>query len=265
MTLFKILIPILTLISGLLQAGLDYKIQDRNSKLYRVLSFIFISTMIISTCLVIYFLNEEDKETKKLTTIINDISNKTYEAIKNAKDREKRAQDDNKALQDKLSVLSNKLDPIIVLAKNRYPLIDEEKAILKLITDLKSVQDQISPRQLTATQKEILIKMLSSRKGTFLIVASYVFDPESKDYGDQLSTAIKKAGWNVTHYKSSTNDFNGISISCISSRQILSPGYVELNAALKAAGINLKTIQIRQNSIVGSLPDGSILLAIGRK
>ncbi len=190
---------------------------------------------------------------------------KTSSEIKKAEGREKRAQEDSKILKDKLTALNAKLDPIIELAKTRYPNIEEDKALSKLILDFQKIKKQVEPRTLTPKQRKNLISTLKSEGRRKVIVASFLFDPESKSFGDQLSLVFKDANWKVSHYKSSVNEFEGVVVTCITAKQEALPGYNTLVNALKTAGVKISNAQIREKTIPAALPEGTLLVVVGRK
>jgi len=150
----------------------------------------------------------------------------------------------------------SEVDRQINEAQQRVEAQQEEFEQLKAAT---------APREISDAQKSVLKNALSKLPPRGIIVASFAMDPESGDYGSQISAALQECGWQAELRKSSLNDFRGIGISCVTAKGQPLPGYGELISAFQSAQITMEPMRPRDKSIGGKLPEGSILILVGRK
>jgi hypothetical protein len=131
--------------------------------------------------------------------------------------------------------------------------------------ELASLRDRTAPRQLSPMQEDILLEKLRGVQAAPVIVSAYTEEDESAVYAQQIATALRRAGWNVTFNKSSMNDFKGVCLGTVNLMRKPLAGLHELAEALSAARIDLHQRDIAADSIAGPLQDGSLLVVVGRK
>ncbi|WP_411728667.1 hypothetical protein [Methyloglobulus sp.] len=162
----------------------------------------------------------------------------------------------------------------VVAGVGRYYVDRQEK---KMVVDTQNVETEkqrrgferlkaeTAPRKISDEQRVNLKKALLQTSGSNVIVASFMVDSESGDYADQIDSVLREAGWVSTVRKTSLNDFKGLGITCVTAKQQALSGYSELVASFSSEGIRMEPYQAREKSISGNLPDGTILIVIGRK
>lgn len=127
------------------------------------------------------------------------------------------------------------------------------------------LEERVAPRSLDKEKRTALVKALSADPHHRVVIASLMVDPESANYGDLLEGVLKEANWDVTHVKDSLNDFKGISLFCVTTYERPLPGYQTLLLAIQGAGMNLQTVPVCPKSIGADLPEGTLLILVGRK
>jgi hypothetical protein len=149
----------------------------------------------------------------------------------------------------------------------RIAIENQVQELEKQKKEFERLRSEIEPRRISNDQHNTIKYVLSTapKCPKLVVVASFMMDTESRDYGDQIGAVLREAEWEVNVYKTSLNDFKGIGITCITAKQQPLPGYFELVNAMKLAEIKVDPYEVRDNSIGGALPEGTILIVVGRK
>lgn len=148
------------------------------------------------------------------------------------------------------------------LRNAKHELTHELENMKSEMSDLKVIA---SPRELTEAEEKIILATLSDVKPTTVVISAYAFDDESAGYATQIGAVLRKAHWEVYFNKASMNEFKGITVTSFKKPFQELPGQRELAKAFLAAGLRLRQIRVRPDSIAGPLQDGAILIVVGSK
>lgn len=135
MITLKIIAIIIATLSSLLQIGLEYKWKDKRKKSHKRIRRLLIALIIFSSFSAISLVIYDGKQAKHAMLL--------------ADQRARKAQGDRERIQDKLDRLNRQIEPLIAIAKVKYPNLNSEKALLKLSQDLKRIEGEIEKAKST--------------------------------------------------------------------------------------------------------------------
>ena len=84
------------------------------------------------------------------------------------------------------------------LATAKGEMSKQEARAAKAEKDLLELQERVKPRHLTAEQKEKLIQSLKNQPRGQLEIRTLVGNPESRNFGLELTEVFRASGWAVT-------------------------------------------------------------------
>lgn len=120
------------------------------------------------------------------------------------------------AVKDKelINSLEQQVKPFIQLATEKYPGIEQSKALAKLKEDIGKIKAKMAPRTLDPQQRKTIVEGLKSQeKKTFTILAVQG-DQEAFEFAQILRAAIVDAGYGVDDVGLAANiPFRGLRIS----------------------------------------------------
>ncbi len=123
----------------------------------------------------------------------------------------------------------------------------------------------LQPRRLSSDQRTWLLNKLSQRKGGMVAFASRLMDGESADYADDIASVFKAAGWNVgPTARTSLNDLPGFLTLAVTG-QDLQPTADFVYQALNESGVEVRLVEVPQNSIGGGLQANTVHIVVGRR
>jgi hypothetical protein len=141
------------------------------------------------------------------------------------------------------------------------------------IAGLHATVGTLQPRMITAPQREKLIPRLSDYKQMKVGFAAKIFDPEAKNFAEQLASVFKQAGWTIVDPINAQllDDYDGyINIVAVSTGTAdrdkqLTATADKLIAEIGDADIPCRLHPVREGGIGGTLEPGSIYLLIGSR
>ncbi len=131
--------------------------------------------------------------------------------------------------------------------------------------ELAVLRQMTAPRQLSHYQEDLLLERLRGIKTSPVVVTAYAFEEESAVYAKQIAAVLRKANWEVTLNKASMNDFKGVAVSKIALMHQTVPGLRELTQAMTEAKLDIHPHDIHPDTIAGEVPDGTLLVVVGRR
>jgi len=127
------------------------------------------------------------------------------------------------------------------------------------------------PRTLNEDQKKKLISILSGQEKVKIGFISKLFDPEAKNFSENLSEAFEESGWEVIRPFNQTllDDYGGCVNMFIGSTANVKNNIQEivnsLHLSLNEIGILSKPSPYREASVSGDFSLADVYIAIGSK
>jgi len=152
----NILTPILICLIYLLQQFIEYKWHDKRTKKHKIIRRSLIFLIITLGGISIYNTIHQEITSKNLTKDLDEIKQTSKESILVSEDREKKAQQD----RDEIKSL---LTPFIEIAQSKYPSLDTNSALSRLILDMKEVKELATRdvyKSLSENSRKLLIEAL---------------------------------------------------------------------------------------------------------
>ena len=182
-------------------------------------------------------------------------------------------------LKDKIDSLNYQLTPFKQLAKDKYPNLNENEALIKLKQDINLLQgktdflqnrtneleEKLKPRKLTDVQKKSILSLLKDEHFP-IFISSKMMDTECYQFAKQISDVLKHAGWGVflSDAKTSIVDFQGIGIFSFPDNSFMKAENKLINT-FTSVGIVAEKISIPRNKM-GEFPNSPcIVLIVGGK
>lgn len=155
--------------------------------------------------------------------------------------------------------------------KEKLKIADEHIEVLKNETeDLRHknllLEKQMQPRRLSGAETSKIVKSLSSNPPQAVFVASKSLNSEATDFSEDISAALKSAGWAI--FTTHTWVGNGAGITVGSVNNTASTGVNLLDNALTVAGIShsvTASIDTTQQTLPQSFQNGVVYIFVGEK
>ncbi|MCK6454639.1 MAG: hypothetical protein L6R19_27915 [Alphaproteobacteria bacterium] len=153
-----------------------------------------------------------------------------------------------------------------IAAANARAAEANQKAELERLERIK-LEARVSPRRLSGEQSSKMATVLSAATPQPIAVVSRLFDPEGKDFADDLASVLKNSGWDVQRFVNWTQSERGVFIAMVGQSEF--PQSVRpLAAALDAASIAYKDMNIGNEALSTMSPyfaPNVLYLLIGAK
>lgn len=158
----NIVVPILICLIYLLQQFVEYKWHDKRTNKHKIIRRFLIFLIIVLGGISIYTAINQEHNSKNLTKDLDEIKSNSKKSILISEEREKKAQQD----RDEIKSL---LKPFIEIAQTKYPSLDTNSALNRLVLDIKEVKElatrdiykslsENSRKELISTIKEYISK-----------------------------------------------------------------------------------------------------------
>jgi hypothetical protein len=152
----NIVVPILICAIYLLQLFVDYKWHNKRTKKHKIIRRILIAVIIIFGGISIYTSTIQENSSQKLAQNLDDLKKYSEKSISDSDTREKKAQSEREEIKSLLK-------PFIEIAQNKYPSLDTNSALNRLLLDIKEVKELATRdiyKPLSASSKLSLISSI---------------------------------------------------------------------------------------------------------
>jgi hypothetical protein len=124
-----------------------------------------------------------------------------------------------------------------------------EKQAQELRAANLALQVKVQPRRISGDKSAQMTALLSRFETVPIAIVSRLFDPEGKDFADDLAAAFTKAKWAVVRYENWTQSHKGVFIATVEGTKLPTEVEQVIAAALDTNNTEHNTITISEADI----------------